>query len=434
MALVGGTPGAENPSPAYLAGAQHGAALAQQHAAARAAAPKVRTPAAAAQTAPGTLTLNDMLAQAQQIAQQQTNQQVAAIKAQQGLYDTQAQQRAQQEVAASQAAAQLLANLGLGNQAAQSYTQAAQALGGLAQGFSGQTATDATNAANQVAAQAAALGAPAGSVQTSTGQTSQPAALGNVLYSLGGFIPGNLLLTEGQAAAAQQRGLPANFLEYGNQMAGGELAAGQSNADALTQNILNARAQEPSLYQSILSSLGQQATNSALAQSLIGSRAVTGQVAQQNASTNRFKATTAAAYDQGRLAQSAAATAAKANKPPSAATEKYLNGLASTLYNGTPPKYEFKTVTDPKTGQKTSGWYSVPGTGTKAVQWNQAVNKLVAAGASRKKAVQLLNAQGWAPGEGGRPTTVGKKWTANAFAAQNAANAAAQAFLRAHGG
>lgn len=385
--------GAENPSAAFLAGQAHGAALATQHAA--------RTPAAAkppkpAKTGGGGSTLNDLLAQAQQIAAAQTNAQVAAVKAQQNLYTSQAAEKAQQIQQASQAAAQLLA--GMGDQTANSYNTAAADLAGLAHGFSGQTQTDATNAASQVQAQLAQLGAPAGSAKTATGQTSDPAAIGNVLYGTGGFIPGSVLLSQGQAAAAAARGLPANFLAYGNQQALGTIGAGQQQADALTQNILNARAQQPSLYQSILSSLNSTLTNQALAQSLVGSRAVSSQVAQQNADTRATQAANTATYQQGRLAQTGKP------KPLSATAAKNLNALADELYGGVAPKKVYAVTGYDQSGKAIHDWVKEPGTGSPPALYGAAYARLVAAGASPAVARQLVNSR-YAPGEGGRPLT-----------------------------
>jgi len=406
MALAA-APGGENPSPAFLAGQQHGAQLAVQH---HAAAPKPPRPGGGG--GGGGQTLNDLLAQAQQIAQGQTNQQVAAIRAQQQLYNNQAQSRATQMLNASTAAAQLLASLGLGDKTAASYNTAAQDLAGLAQGFSGQTQTDATNAANTVAAQAAQLGAPSGSVQTSTGQTSNPGAVGNVLYGLGGFIPGNLLLIEGQTQAAEQRGLPANFLAYGNQMANGELAAGHANADTLTQNILNARAQEPSLYQSILSSLNSTLTNQALAQSLIGSRNAATDATQGVAPNGQ----TLPGYQRTPNGVVKVPPGYTVNgsgnvvkipgpaKPLSPTASKNLNTLADQLYGGVAPKKTYGVTGYDPNGKPIHGWVNEPGTGAPAVHYTSAYQRLIAAGASPAQARQMVNSR-WAPGEGGRPLT-----------------------------
>ena len=288
MALAAGAPGSENPSAAFLAGSQHGAQLAVKHAgvpAAKGPAKPVAAPRKPAST--GATTLNDILAQARTLAAQDTNAQVGALKAQQGVYNTQASDRAAQINLASQAAAKFLA--GLGDSTAGSYNNAATTLAGIASGYSGDLKNTATDAASQVQAQLAGLGAPAGSLKTSTGETANPEALQNVLYGLGGAIPANLLVTSGQAAAAAQRGLPASTLGYGQQQALGTLAAGQQQADQLTPQILAAVAARPKLAQQYLSSIQQQLDNAqsqqvsqALAASLIGSRTASTKIAQGN--------------------------------------------------------------------------------------------------------------------------------------------------------
>src|SRR5579862_3950260 len=417
-------PGAENPSPAFLTGQAHGAALAVQHHAAAAkpaAAPKPSTAAG------GGSTLDELLAQAQGIAQQETNQQVAAIRAQQALYNSQAQTKAQQEIAASQAAAQLIAGLGLGDQTAASYGTAAQQLAGLAQGFSGQTQTDATNAANTVQQQLAGLGAPAGSLKTATGQTSNPAALGNTLYGLGGFIPGNVLETVGQAQAGGQRELPLSALSYGQQQAAGELAAGQQNADSLTQNIINARSQEPSLYQSILSSLNSTLTNQALANSLIGDRNAT-TLGKQGLSpsgsplpgyqTNPVTGGVSKVppgYTINGSGQVVKIPTTALAKPPSAATLKSWNSLSDTNRNG---KVLSRVVKDPTTGQESAQQFVVAGT-QKTYQQN--IADLVANGAPRAKAIQIANSD-YAPGELGRPYSAAQQQTLAKTAATKIVN------------
>lgn len=294
--MIASAPGGENPSAAFLAGQQHGTQLAVQHhvtAATKPAAVKPvapaspRKPAATTTTAPGVPTLNDILAQARAMASQDTSAQVNAIKQQQDLYNTQASDRAAQINLASQAAAKFLA--GIGDNTASSYNTAAQTLAGLAQGYSGDLRNTADDAASQAQAQLASLGAPAGSLKTATGQTSQPEALGNVLYGLGGAIPANLLVTSGQAQAAAQRQLPASTLGYGQQQALGTIAAGQQQADQLTPQIVPAQGGQSKLAQQYLSSIQsqlasaqQQQTSNALAQSLIGSRTASTQIAKGN--------------------------------------------------------------------------------------------------------------------------------------------------------
>lgn len=86
---------------------------------------------------------------------------------------------------------------------------------------------------------------------------------------------------------------------------------------------------------------------------------------------------------------------APAAKPLSSSALHQLNTQADVLYNGIHPKLQFNT--------QTQQWMHVPGTGQAPVHWSDAVAQLVAAGASHDQAVKLLTAQGWQPGEGGRP-------------------------------
>jgi hypothetical protein len=380
MAL-GAAPGGENPSAAYLAGAQHGAQLAVTHHVAATKTPAAPKPAAPVRktTAVSTVpTLNSILAQARAAAGQDTTAQVNAIKQQQDLYNTQASDRANQINLASQAAAKFLA--GLGDNTANSYNNAAGVLAGLAQGYSGDLKNTATDAASQVQAQLAGLGAPAGSLKTATGQTSQPEALANVLYGLGGAIPGNLLVTSGQAQAAAQRQLPASTLGYGQQQALGTIAAGQQQADQLTPQILDALAGQPKLAQQYLASLqsaqssaASQALSQKLANSLIDSRTTSGKVAQQNANTAVTRANNAATAASQRLAlqqknynlavqkfnAGQAAGSTTASRPSSSITKSINDGFlhladgTRALVNGQPVKVA--KTTSSSTGDKPLG-------------------------------------------------------------------------------
>jgi hypothetical protein len=421
MALAGPS-GTESPSSAFLAGQQHGTKLAIQHATpgmivksthtggqivdygvnpnAKPGASKVlptpasptRKPAAVSSTVP---TLNSVLAQAHAMAAGDTAAQVGAYKAQQNTYNTQAQDRANQINLASQAAAKFLS--GIGDTTAASYNNAAQILAGIAGGYSGDLKNTATDAAAAQLAQLAQLGAPAGSLKTATGETANPQALSNVLYGLGGAIPANLLVSSGQAQAAAQRGLPASMLGYGQQQALGTLAAGQQQADTLTPQIIAARAGLPKLVQQYLTAIQSQQTNTALANSLIQNRDTTAGIAQQNADTNATRATNTYTIAQQKLA------ASKQPKPLTPAAAAKLATLAGTLYNGVAPSKQFNT--------QTQTWMNVPGTGQQPAHWATAVARLMASGASAQQAQKLLIAQGWQPGEGGRPLSAAQKKT-----------------------
>lgn len=290
MAL-GAPTGTENPSAAFLAGAQHGAALAlKNHTATVKPAAVAKTGKTTAKATPQTL--DDLLSAARGMASSDVAAQVAAVKAQQQQAQDEAAQRAQQIQLASQAAAGFLG--GIGDRTAASYSDAAKQLAGLASGFSGDLRTTATNAANDVAHNLAVIGAPTGPGQGVAGATqaqvaAQPVSLANVLFNQGGLSPANLLQTSGQAFAAAQRALPASTLAYGDQQAQGTIGQGVAQAKALAQQIIDAQATEPKLAQQYLASLQQQlrdqqqqAVSNALAQSLIGSRADAAKVAQGN--------------------------------------------------------------------------------------------------------------------------------------------------------
>ena len=111
------------------------------------------------------------------------------------------------------------------------------------------------------------------------------------------------------------------------------------------------------------------------------------------------------------------ANAAAGPKPLSNADKARLTTMAHTFYNGVQPDYRLITDTDPVTHAVTGRhWEEVPGTRVNAVQWGDALNQLMAAGASRAYAIQLLEAQGWKRGEGGRPPTVQQQSGANILA------------------
>jgi hypothetical protein len=364
MALA---PGGENPSAAYLAGQQHGAALAVQHHANPPAkvAPKPAAAPVRAKSAAAPTTLNSILAAARQMAAADTNAQVGTLTSQQDLLNQQGRDRAAQITAASQAAAKFLA--GLGDNTASSYNNAATTLAGIAGGYNGALQGTAQDAASQIQQQLAGLGAPADSLKTATGQTPQPAALGNVLYGLGGAIPANLLVTSGQAAAAAQRGLPAATLGYGQQQAGGALASAQQQADQLIPQIEALKAGQPKLVQQYLTSIQSQLTNTALANSLIGSRASSAKTARINAITNKtYKGTIAQiAQQQANIAQqranaytnhlaSVGQTPTAGEKPSVGITRQINDGFlhtangAKAMLNGQPIKVAKIPVKAPK--------------------------------------------------------------------------------------
>lgn len=271
-------------SPAFQAGLAHGKVLAQTHAAqgksptltmsngniverAPGKTPYIVKRAAGTAVAPASDATSQLLqlltqnvgqtpaqlsTQASTLAKNDIASQVAALQQQQSLANNQAAQRAQQINLAAQAAARYEA--GLGDQTAASFDNAAKAEAGFAQGYSGQLQQTASDAAAQVQAGLASVGAPAGQAPS----TTQGMDLANVLYGLGGAIPASALETAGQAAAAAQRQLPAATLGYGQQQASGALGAGATQAATLTPQIANALAQQPTLAAQYLIQLGTQ--------------------------------------------------------------------------------------------------------------------------------------------------------------------------------
>lgn len=253
---------------AHTAGAQAGRALAL-----RAAAPKAAVPGGARPTAkpkkaapvPGgaasvtdplntnaLLTPQELLKRAQQLAQADTAAQVKAIQAVQDQERARAANQAKQILAATQAAAGL--QTGIGDQTAASFQHAAQDIGGLAQGFSGQLRDTASTEAQKVLDQLRSVGA----TNLSPNVAVQGDALANLSYGLGGYLPASALLTGGTALAAAQRQLPASTIAHGNQEALGAVAAGDQAARAYDPKILDAKAALPGAtkdYASTLSSL-----------------------------------------------------------------------------------------------------------------------------------------------------------------------------------
>lgn len=105
----------------------------------------------------------------------------------------------------------------------------------------------------------------------------------------------------------------------------------------------------------------------------------------------------------GQVVKTSTAKPPAAAKPLSPAALKSLNSQAHDLYNGVASKVHYDA--------STKKWIPVPGTGQPPVHWNAAIAQLVASGVTHDQAVKLLTAQGWQPGEGGRPQSAGQKKT-----------------------
>ncbi len=212
-------------SAAYKAGAAHGTALANAHAA---------TDYSPYVTAAHTAAAGDI---------QPT---IDAIVGQQHQIQADAANQARQIGAASNAAAGM--DAGIAPATLASYRQGAQDLINFAHGFQGNLQNTAVGDATAAAAALRNIGAPAGQMPTG----AQGQALGNVLYGLGGVIPANVLETSGLAQAGAQRQLPSTTRAYGEQQALGALGAGSAAAGKLGQQIINAKAGEGAVAQKYL--------------------------------------------------------------------------------------------------------------------------------------------------------------------------------------
>lgn len=214
---------------------------------------------------------NGLPAKAHAAALADVNAQVASIVAQQHLLMNQARQRAAQIGLASQASARALTPIA--DQTLAGYRNAAKDQVAFAGGFQGDLANTATDAAQKVADDLAAAGAPARTT-TATGidTATQPQNLGNVLRSVGGVLPASTLEQSGLAASAAQRQLPAAQIGYGNEAAGATMGAGTTAANNLLPDILAAKAQLPKISQSYLNSYQSQAQNQVLLPSLLAGR------------------------------------------------------------------------------------------------------------------------------------------------------------------
>lgn len=175
-----------------------------------------------------------------------------------------------------------------------------------------QAASRGLAAASPNAQTQADLGAIGAGAQQQAALAAQDAfpGLAGVLFTAQGSVPGQALAASKAAAQQYAEGLPAvasstsllglkNLLYQGSQQKA-DLAAKRAEINA----------QRPGLIQQAEAAIAKQAADAqeaqikaALAESLIGSRALSGQVAVQNAKTSAFRANTAARQGDARLAQ-----------------------------------------------------------------------------------------------------------------------------------
>lgn len=248
-------------------------------------------------------------------------------------------------------------------------------------------------AVNEVATGLADRGAAIGTTELAHGSSALSSLIANAAAagSYGQKLPGIAKLSgiQGVKAAESQA---TNNIATGTQNALGQLPSIVQALLAANQNLQGNRASSAAdLYTTLT---GQNLTKATAKAGLVNDQtnaAITGAydnaklgIAQQNANTAQTRATNAAKK-------------AKAPKPLSASALKNLNSQAHDLYNGVAAHQHYNT--------KTQKWEPVPGTGQPPVRWGAAVAQLVANGASKEQAVKILSAQGWKPGEGGRPLT-----------------------------
>lgn len=146
--------------------------------------------------------------QAQSIAEMQIKAMLDEVRRQQDTARDQADLEAQRELAKGQAIAYGLQQLGIAPQIQNIFDTAGQNIAGLAQGFSGATRD-----------QASAQAAEQQRLLAGTGQEgavrNEGAAMGNVTYGTGGFIPGNELVSQGAGFSAQAALQPGFATQFG---------------------------------------------------------------------------------------------------------------------------------------------------------------------------------------------------------------------------
>lgn len=139
-------------------------------------------------------------------AQRIVDEQLAAIKSQQDAYNASLLARAQQQAEAAQRFAAMVQGLGIDKQIAGIYGSAGRDIAGMAQGFAGDIRdTAAADAARQTR------------MVSGTGQEgavrNEGVGMGDVVYGVGGYIPGKTMGEVGSAFAADAARQPAFLLE-----------------------------------------------------------------------------------------------------------------------------------------------------------------------------------------------------------------------------
>jgi hypothetical protein len=213
-------------------------------------------------------------------AASETNATIAGLKALQDYANQQGLLRATQQGQLGLAASKYLEGLHLPERTTADYAAAADAQRAAASGYSGGLQQTVSDAAAQVQQNLQATGSP----QTAYNQSE---AAGNALYALGGTLPATQFGVTGPTVAASLRALPAQALGYGQQLALGQLGAGQQEAAKFNADITGALAKQGTLASSYLDDLlsAQAKTNEAAALAAYRNATLTqrGQIANQSA-------------------------------------------------------------------------------------------------------------------------------------------------------
>lgn len=415
-------------------------------------------------------------------ALQNTQSVAQGYQAQQAAIQQQAAQEAQNVESASGAAAKLLQGLHQGTQLANSYRSAANDQAGLAAGFSGQLQRTVGDESAQASKGLAALGSP-GALPSTAGQAGNavyalggqipanamlanaPAAVAEAQGAVRGLVGYGQQQAIGTLGAGQQAAnkltpsilaaeakTPALTQQYASQLL---TAAEKDRQDAIgnaykaialdqagQKDAAEAAYQKAEVGARLYATKVQDAHNVATENTTSAHNAAIESIQQQNANTSRERATTAAnrsiivgSDKSGRYAIDPATGRRTLVTPPVKATPsassmtslvKDTNAMVAKGASGKAPEQHYAPTAP--TGQQVTdasgnptGFITVPGTGTGATTYSDAVRAAIANGpntpAWRQRAIKIVDAH-YEPGENGRPyTPTGARRAATAAAA-----------------
>jgi hypothetical protein len=171
--------------------------------------------------------------------------QVDAIKEQQGIFEQEQQAAYQRRIEQAKQMASYIQAQGFDTKIRDLYSRTGGDIAGMAQGFAGQTrGIAAADAAEQM------------NMLSGTGQEGavrdQGTNMGDVLYGVGGFIPGKNMGETGAAMAANAALQPAFTLEKGQEDAAAGLAEGNDQAMEFAKAIAEAKAGKFSMKEDLL--------------------------------------------------------------------------------------------------------------------------------------------------------------------------------------